>query len=88
MSEGSNKAAAILKTVIDLDEMEAEASRMMGHLKYLAAVGVVLTVEAFDEDWQPVGPMIRSGLLRARLAEESGGTIHLTQYGRFYVEAL
>lgn len=53
---------------------------MVEHLKkyvqYIRNTGrVPLKVEHFDDDWEPIGPMVRRDLLAADMIKEVGGGI-------------
>lgn len=38
---------------------------------------VPLPIEQFDEDWEPIGPMVRRDLVKADLVEERDGGLIL-----------
>lgn len=55
------------------------------YLQYLDNTGHAddgLPIAAFDDDWEPVGPMVRRDLLGKRWTAETGGKIFLTLLGR------
>jgi len=57
-------------------------------LKYLQYVenAKVATIENFDEDWEPVGPMVRGELMPALIAVSETGALHLTEAGRAAIQ--
>ena len=51
------------------------------HTKYIDYINNTgrepLPVEMFDEDWEPVGPMVRRDLIAADIIQERAGGIYL-----------
>lgn len=45
-----------------------------------------LATSAFDEDWEPAGPMIRRQMVEAGLIEEWGGGLMLSDEGERLAE--
>lgn len=52
----------------------------MSHLKqytgYLRNAGGSVTLAQFDDDWEPIGPMVRADLRKYKMAEEKDGRIY------------
>ena len=58
-------------------------------LEYLSNVGGSISVEAFDDDHAPVGPMLRRDMIVAGLITERAGVIYPTgQTREFLAEGL
>jgi hypothetical protein len=51
------------------------------YLEYIVNTGGYATVAGFDEDWEPIGPMLRRELMPRWLAEENGKLV-LTEAGK------
>ena len=47
------------------------------YVEYINNTGGSPTVEQFDEDWEPIGPMLRRDMLVAGLITEDNGVIRL-----------
>jgi len=45
------------------------------YLQYITNTGGCVSVENFDEDWEPIGPDVRKMLLEKGLISESAGKI-------------
>jgi hypothetical protein len=62
---------------------------MKQYVQYVRNTGQrPLPTAAFDEDWEPAGPMIRRQMLEAGLIEEWGGALMLTDKGDLWERAL
>ena len=51
------------------------------YLQYVIHTGGNATVAGFDEDWEPIGPMVRRELVPTYLIEEDG-KLKLTNAGK------
>ncbi len=47
------------------------------YMDYITNTGGNPSVEAFDEDWEPIGPILRRDMGRAKLIKEVDGKIQL-----------
>ena len=45
------------------------------YVKYLENLKGVARISEFDEDWEPIGPSVRSQLIEAGIAEEIDGKL-------------
>lgn len=45
-----------------------------------------LAIAAFDDDWEPIGPIVRADLMNANFIEEHAGAIILTNEGEEFVK--
>ncbi len=48
-------------------------------LDYITNTGGHPTIGMFDEDWEPVGPMVRKDLIKMELIKEENGVITLRE---------
>lgn len=53
-------------------------SKYQEYISYINNTGGNPSIENFDEDWQPVGEMVRSNLKREGIIIEIDGKIKLT----------
>ena len=44
-------------------------------LEYIRSAGGSPKIEWFDEDWEPIGPLLRSDMIEANLVREQNGRI-------------
>jgi hypothetical protein len=51
-------------------------------LEYIRNTGGTPSREWFDDDHEPIGPALRTDLLKAGLIEESDGLVRLTAAGK------
>jgi hypothetical protein len=51
------------------------------YLQYVINTGGTATISGFDEDWEPIGPMLRRDLMPTYMVEERGVLV-LTDQGR------
>lgn len=56
------------------------------YLQYVINTGGYATVDNFDEDWEPIGPMLRADLMPEFIVENDGGKIVLTEAGKAALE--
>lgn len=49
------------------------------YLDYIKNTGGSPTIEMFDDDWEPIGPMVRRDMLKA-------GLIEVTESGRLKIK--
>lgn len=61
--------------------MEPEMTKhLQKYIQYIRNTArVPLKVEQFDDDWEPVGPMVRRDLLNAGLIKEVDGGIVISE---------
>ena len=52
------------------------------YLDYIVNTGSNVDVAGFDEDWEPVGPMVRAELMARYIIEGPTGKLVLTDEGR------
>ena len=56
------------------------ASYLQKYIDYIRTTGLdPLPIVSFDDDWEPIGPMIRHDLVREQLVEEVSGGIRICQ---------
>lgn len=51
------------------------------YLKYVQNTGGNATVSGFDDDWEPIGPMLRKELMPTYIVENPDGRLALTEAG-------
>lgn len=51
-------------------------------LQYVTNTGGIATVDQFDDDHEPVGPMLRRDLMPVYMLENTGGKLELTEAGK------
>ena len=56
------------------------------YLHYVINTGGHATVANFDEDWEPIGPMLRAELFPDFIVENEDGKIVLTEAGKSALE--
>lgn len=49
------------------------------YLQYIKNTGIQLTTDQFDDDWEPIGPMVRGDLVREKLVTEVDGIIAVAE---------
>ncbi len=49
------------------------------YIQYIKNTGGSPKIEEFDDDWDPIGPMLRQDMLAVLLIEERDGKIFLIQ---------
>lgn len=52
------------------------------YCQYIVNTGGYATVAAFDDDFDPVGPMVRRDLIPTYAVENADGKLELTEAGR------
>jgi len=52
------------------------------YLQYIVNTGGNVTVAGFDDDWEPIGPMVRRDLMPTYIVELANGKLALTDAGR------
>lgn len=52
------------------------------YLEYVRNTNGHATVANFDEDWEPIGPMLRRDLMPRYFIEDADGKIRLTDEGK------
>lgn len=57
------------------------AEHLKKYLQYVINTGGNATVPVFDEDWEPIGPMVRKDLMPRYITESTGGKLLLTEEG-------
>lgn len=58
---------------------------LIQYLKYVVNTGGNADVAQFDDDWEPIGPMVRKGLMPTYMVEQDG-KLALTDAGKIEVE--
>ena len=56
------------------------------YLQYVINTGGYVTADDFDEDWEPIGPMLRADLVPEFIEEDSDGKLILTEAGKSALE--
>lgn len=51
------------------------------YLQYVVNTGGNATIERFDDDWEPIGPMVRRELMPTFVEEGENGFLKLTADG-------
>lgn len=54
---------------------------LIQYLQYVKNTGGNATVAGFDDDWEPIGPMLRKDLMPTYIVEDLNGKLHLTAAG-------
>lgn len=54
---------------------------LLQYLQYIINTGGTATVAGFDDDWEPIGPMVRRDLMPRWIAERDGKLV-LTDEGK------
>jgi hypothetical protein len=57
------------------------------YLQYIVNTGGNATIATFDEDWEPIGPMLRRDLMPKHFIEGPDGKLALTDEGRAAIAA-
>ena len=52
------------------------------YLQYVINTGGNATVATLDDDYEPIGPMIRRDLMPAYIVENAAGKLELTEAGK------
>lgn len=52
------------------------------YLQYIVNTGGNVTIAGFDDDWEPIGPMLRRDLMPVFIVEQPDGKLALTDAGR------
>jgi hypothetical protein len=71
--------------VITVNQKENQMGVQEHHKEYLQYVintGGYATVANFDEDWEPIGPMLRADLMPEFIEENGDGKLILTEAGK------
>ena len=58
--------------------MPVQDDRFLKYYKYIKNTGGSPLIECFDEDWEPIGPMVRSDMIEAGLVYEKDGRIFIS----------
>jgi hypothetical protein len=60
--------------------MTSNSNRFRKYVEYIRNTGQpVLACSAFDDDWSPVGPMVRRDMEKADLIDQGAGGLMLTR---------
>lgn len=51
------------------------------YLQYIVNTGGNATIAGFDDDWEPIGPMVRRDLMPRYIIERPDGKLALTDEG-------
>ncbi len=54
------------------------SKNLMKYVAYIQSTGGQPTLSEFDEDWEPIGPMLRADLILAEAITEVSGRVILT----------
>ena len=54
---------------------------LLQYLQYVKNTGGNAGIAEFDDDWEPIGPMLRSELMPTYIVEGPDGKLALTQTG-------
>ena len=60
----------------------ALAKHLIQYLQYVQNTGGNANIAQFDDDWEPIGPMLRRDLMPAYIFEKSDGKLALTEAGK------
>lgn len=60
---------------------------LIQYCRYIVNTGGNATIVGFDDDWEPVGPMVRRDLIPKYAVENADGKLELTDAGRALLEA-
>lgn len=60
---------------------QLKTDHLQKYMEYIDNTGGSPKVEWFDEDWEPIGPMLRKDMADANLIYESGGLLYKTGTG-------
>lgn len=52
-------------------------NRFQKYIEYIKNTGGSSRVELFDDDWKPIGPMVRRDMHQARIIYEKDGKLFL-----------
>ena len=53
------------------------------YLQYIKNTGGSPKIEEFDDDWEPIGPMVRKDMKHAGLIEEKDGRVFIVKKNGF-----
>lgn len=65
---------------------EAQRDYFRRYLQYIENTGGKPTVEQFDDDWEPIGPMLRAQLMNLDWIIQLEGSVSLLPAGRAALE--
>jgi len=60
-------------------------SHLIQYLQYVKNTGGNATVTGFDDDWEPIGPMVREELMPTYMVENPEGKLILTDIGKLSI---
>lgn len=60
---------------------------LIQYLQYVQNTGGNATVAQFDDDWEPIGPMLRGELMPTYITEMPDGKLALTEAGKAALQA-
>jgi hypothetical protein len=60
---------------------EHMSDRLRQYCEYISNAGGSVLISYFDEDFEPIGPKVRTDLVRAGLASQPADKIYLTLSG-------